>query len=541
MRDRSKISTAAYLRSRVGRVCVAIQAETVPEMIERAEAALSDSSFLEFRLDSLSGSSDSLGKAVVAIGEFLAAQRSRRGDVVAIATCRRKEFGGSFKGTVAAEVKALTQAAEAAFSILDLEIESAEELGADELSTLRDLWVESGAALLISFHDFEKHVDPDGVFERIQKFEPDFVKIVTSALELSDSLSLLTWLKSHADDAQLVAIAMGEPGIVSRVLSLRAGSAFTFAAPEGAETAPGQMTARTLKDLYRIEELDQATRIYGVAGNPIAHSLSPLMQNTAFRRERLNAVYLPLKAENVEDLVNVIRLLPLSGLSVTMPLKELVLPYLANMDPLAAKLGACNTIRLGADGKLYGFNTDVAGIIRPLEKRITLKGAQVLVLGAGGVSRAAVYALADKGADVTVWSRDPGKASRLAQEAGVKTIERKKIAQTNFDALINGTPCGMAGHEHPLPLEHGEWEAKLVFDLVYNPLDTPLIEEARLRDVPVIQGVEMFVQQGVRQFELWTGKPAPEAEMSRAVLFALNKAEAARTWVGQAGSMFPAR
>jgi len=525
MPDRSAIPTATHLRSRVGRVCIALQAPSVEAMLRRAEAALNESAFLEFRLDSLANPV----AGVLPIAAFLAQQRARRGEVAAIATCRRTVAGGNFQGSLSAELDILTRAAQAGFSLLDLEIESAEQLGPEKLAPLRVRWEADGAALLLSFHDFHSAADPEPVFQRIQRFAPDFVKIVTTAPTLSASLDLLTWLKAHADNAQLVAIAMGEPGIVSRVLSLRAGGAFTFAAaPDGSETAPGQMTARTLKDLYRIEELNQATRIYGVAGNPIAHSLSPLMHNTAFRRERLNSVYLPLKTEKLEDLLHLVHRLPLSGLSVTMPLKVEILPHLANIDPLAARIGACNTVLLGEDGKLQGFNTDAAGIVRPLEKRLPLKSARILVLGAGGASRAAVYALAEKGAEVHLWSRDPAKTEALAAEAGVQPIARNQIPTIEFDALVNGTPCGMVGHPHPLPLEHREWQAKLVFELVYNPLDTPLLQQARLRGIPVIQGVEMFVQQGARQFELWTGKPAPEAEMQRVVLFALQQAQASR-------------
>jgi 3-dehydroquinate dehydratase/shikimate dehydrogenase len=160
----------------------------------------------------------------------------------------------------------------------------------------------------------------------------------------------------------------------------------------------------------------------------------------------------------------------------------------------------------------------------------------VLVLGAGGAARAAVYGLVDKGADVAVWSRKESHAAELAAHAATsgdrslpatsgkaRTIPRKQIAVTEFDVLINATPCGMHGNPHPLPLETEEWHARLVFDLVYNPLDTPLLQAARARHIPTIQGVEMFVHQGARQFELWTGKPAPEAEMLRVVLFALTR------------------
>jgi 3-dehydroquinate dehydratase/shikimate dehydrogenase len=514
MPHRAAISPAAYLRLRTGRVCVALRGSTATELLDRAETALGESQFLEFRLDSVN---DPVA-AVPLVGEFL----SKHKDVAAIATCRRKAHGGSFVGALAAELKILAAAAEAGCAIVDLEIESAEEASPTALEAIRD----SGVALLISFHDFQKPVDPETVFARIQRFEPDFIKIVTTARSLTDSLRLLQWIKHRSGDAQLVGIAMGEAGVVSRILSLRAGSAFTFAsAPDGAETATGQMTARTLRDIYRVDQIDQATRIYGVAGNPVSHSLSPLMQNSAFHRERINAVYLPLKTETVEDLLTLARQLPLSGISVTMPLKQLVLPHLANADPLTAKLGACNTIRTGADGKFYGFNTDVAGIVRPLEKRMALKGARVLVLGAGGAARAAVFGLAEKGAQVAVWSRKEATARELAASAGATSISLQQIATREFDILINATPCGMTGNPHPLPLEPRSWKARLVFDLVYNPLDTPLLQEARARGFATIQGVEMFAYQGARQFEIWTGKPAPETEMLRVVLFALSKAQ----------------
>jgi 3-dehydroquinate dehydratase/shikimate dehydrogenase len=331
-------------------------------------------------------------------------------------------------------------------------------------------------------------------------------------------------IEDRSLSAHVVGIAMGEEGIVSRVLGPRAGAEFTFASSsDGAETAAGQVTARTLRDLYRVEHLDQATRVFGVAGNPIAHSLSPLMQNTAFRREGVNAVLLPLKVRMLDDLLALVRELPLAGVAVTMPLKREVLPHLANMDPLTARIGACNTLRTGADGKLYGFNTDVAGVVRPLEKRLKLKGARIAVLGAGGAARAAVFGLVEQGAEVFIVNRTHETAVALAKQAKAKALKHELFARGHFDVLINTTPCGMAGEKQALPIAENELNAGLVFDLVYNPLETPLLKLAKERGIPVVSGVEMFVQQGARQFEIWTGKPAPEAEMLRVVELALKR------------------
>jgi len=507
---------AAPQRLRVGKLCVAIQGATVAELITRAESALKDTKFVEFRLDAL----PKPAAALPILKEFLDEHR----DVVAIGTCRREPHGGSFAGSLAAEFDILLKAAEAGCRIVDLEVESAEEAKPAQLQKLRSGLHAAGAALLISFHDFTRTRGLDHAADRIAAFEPEFVKVVSTARSLADNLAVLKLIQDRSLHAQVVGIAMGEEGLVSRVLGPRAGAAFTFASSDdGAATAPGQVTARTLHDLYRVENLDQATRIFGVAGNPIGHSLSPLMQNTAFRRESVNAVMIPLKVKALSDLLTLFRELPLSGSSVTMPLKQELLPHLANMDPLTARIGACNTLRTGADGKLYGFNTDVAGVVRPLEKRLRLKGSRIVVLGAGGAARAAVFGLVDQGAEVFIVNRTHETAVALARQAKAKALKHELLKKSHFDVMINTTPCGMVGVKQALPIAEDELNAALVFDMVYNPLETALLQLAKARGLQAISGLEMFVQQGARQFEIWTGKPAPEAEMLKVVELALRK------------------
>ncbi len=505
----------ASARLRLGKMCIAIQAASPAELIERAEIALKDANFLEFRLDSLPKPAATLPK----VKDFLVHHR----EVSAIATCRRKANGGGFTGSLTAELEILTKAAQAGCQIMDLEIESAEAAKPSQISKLR----EAGAALLISFHDFTRTRSLEQAADRIEAFKPDFVKVVSTARSLSDNLAVLRLIEDRSLSSHVIGIAMGEEGILSRVLGPREGGAFTFASfSDEAETAPGQVAAHTLRDLYRLESLDQATRIFGVAGNPIAHSLSPVMHNAAFRREVVNAVMLPLKARALDDLLTVIRELPLAGVAVTMPLKQEVLPHLANMDPLTARIGACNTLRTGADGKLYGFNTDVAGVVRPLEKRLRLKGARIAVLGAGGAARAAVFGLVEQGAEVYIVNRTHETAVALARQAKAKSLKHEAFAKQHFDVLINSTPCGMKGVKQSMPIAANELNASLVFDMVYNPMETPLLALARSRGVPIVTGTEMLVQQGARQFEIWTGKPAPEAEMLRVVEHALRRREA---------------
>ncbi len=513
----SPSATSQLIRTRIGKVCVAITGSTPAEMIEKASAVVKESPFLEFRLDYLEKPLAALPKLKAFFAENTAA--------TAIATCRRTPNGGKFAGTLAAEIEVLSKAAGAGFHIVDLEIESAEALKKGELEKLRA----TGVALIVSFHDFKETKDLDKVYERMTPFQPDFYKIIPTAKTLTDNVTLMRFIEKTAENANVVGVCMGDAGIISRVLSLRAGSSFTFAAAtKGEETAPGQIAARTLIETYRVDQVDNATRVYGVAGNPIKSSLSPIMLNTAFRRETVNAVYLALQATKVTDLLKLVQEIPIHGLSITMPHKQEIMQYLENTDPLSAKIGACNTVMRAQDGKLYGFNTDVAGIVGPLEKRISLRGAKVLVLGAGGAARAAVFGLRDRGAEVFILNRTPETAQKLAKQSGSKVLKKEALAKTQFDVIINATPIGMAGMKGTSLIEAKDLNTKLVFDLVYNPIETPLIRMARQKNIPFITGVEMFVQQGARQFEIWTGKPAPEEEMLRVVIHALRQqAEAA--------------
>jgi 3-dehydroquinate dehydratase/shikimate dehydrogenase len=501
-----------YLRSRIGKICVAIIGSNSTELLERAEAVYRESTFLEFRLDYLT-------KPVAALPK-LKAFLADHPEVTAIATCRREANGGKFAGSNIAELDVLQKAASSGFHLVDVELQTAEEVKPQELNKLRA----RGAALILSYHDFMTTKDLDGIFERIRPHEPEFIKIVSTARSLSDNVAMIRFLERARDNANIVGICMGEQGVISRILGPRSGSTFTFAsAIPGKETAPGQISARTLHDLYRVDQLDTATKVFGVAGNPVAHSLSPAMLNAAFRRERVNSVYLPLQTSNLKDLLTLVREVPISGLSVTMPFKQEILKHLQKTDPISEKIGACNTVVRSQDGKLYGFNTDVAAIVRPLEKRMALKNAKVLVIGAGGAARAAVFGLKEKGAEVFVVNRTPAKAQKLAREAKAKSAKREQLAKGGFDVIINATPVGMrGGSKHPV-LEPGEINTRLVFDMVYNPIDTPFIRAARDKGIPVITGVEMFVQQGARQFEIWTGKPAPEEEMLRVVVHELRR------------------
>jgi 3-dehydroquinate dehydratase/shikimate dehydrogenase len=484
-------------------------------MLAIAESMARDNPFIEFRLDYLKQPLAALPN----IHRFLETHQY----VTAIGTCRRADNGGKFKGSLASQLDVLAKAQAAGCQIVDLELQSALKAKPEAVARLR-----SRAGLIVSFHDFHATRKLEETLEKMLKIPADFYKVVTTATTLSDNVAMMKFLQTQSDKHALIGLCMGEQGIISRVLSVRAGSVFTFGAVSAdLKTAPGQVSARDLHSIYRIEQVDAATRIYGVAGDPIEHSLSPVIMNTALRRENVNGVYLPLHAKTLKDLIHCAREIPLHGLSITMPYKQAILPYLDNTDAHTAKIGACNTVVRGQEGKLYGFNTDIAGVIRPLEQRLSIENAKALVLGAGGAARAAVFGLKERGAEVWILNRTAVKAQKLARQAKARTIKRADLRKVAFDVIVNATPVGM-GNTRDCPLKDQEIQARVVFDMVYDPVETHLLQVARAKGIAVIPGVEMFVQQAARQFEIWTGKPAPAGDMLRAVTIALQERAAAQ-------------
>ena len=504
-----------FLPMHLPRVCLALAGDTIDDMLATAESRARDNPFIEFRLDYLKQPLAALPK----IHRFLETHQY----VTAIGTCRRAENGGKFKGSLASQLEVLTKAHAAGCQLVDLELQSALKSKPETIARLR-----SRAGLILSFHDFRATRNLDETLEKMLKVPADFYKIVTTATVLSDNVAMMKFLQARSGQHALIGLCMGEQGIISRVLSVRAGSAFTFGAVSAEQkTAPGQVSAADLRNIYRIEQVDAATRVFGVAGDPIEHSLSPVIMNTALRRENVNGVYLALHAKTLKDLIYCAREIPLHGLSITMPYKQAILAHLDNTDAHTAKIGACNTVVRGQEGKLYGFNTDIAGVIRPLEQRITIENAKVLVLGAGGAARAAVFGLKERGAEVWILNRTSAKGQKLARQAKAHSIKRADLRKVAFDVIINATPVGM-GNTRDCPLKDAEIQARVVFDMVYDPVETHLLQVARAKGIAVIPGIEMFVQQAARQFEIWTGKPAPAGDMLRAVTIALQERAAAQ-------------
>jgi 3-dehydroquinate dehydratase/shikimate dehydrogenase len=347
------------------------------------------------------------------------------------------------------------------------------------------------------------------------------VKIAAEARSIQDSVRLLRLARNSKN---FVAAPMGELGLPARVLALREGSALAYA-PVATATAPGQVSLDELKHLYRAHLLTRRTRVYGVIGEPVSHSLSPILHNTGFVARHVDAVYLPFLVHDLRDFLAAVPEFGVRGFSVTHPHKQTILKYLKECDPLAAEIGAVNTVVVRRDGSLLGSNTDYLGVLRALEEKLRIKGSRILIFGAGGSARAAALALVRAGAAVAICARREKAAKELARDFGGEVVPRAALGTESFDAILNATPVGMHPHDDVSPLALKELNCRLVMDMINRPQKTQLLKLAARKDIATVPGVEMLLAQGYAQWELWTGKRAPEALMRRVVLAALRAQE----------------
>lgn len=382
-----------------------------------------------------------------------------------------------------------------------------------------------------SFHDFNGVPNKlDSIYEQLSS--SGIAKIAVTAKTITDSIPLWNLLDPTSDKS-FIPIAMGEAGKWTRILGLAHGAFMTYASLDsGTETAPGQISAVDLIDVFRVKEIDRETQVYGVLAGDTSYSISPWIHNAGFKAAGMNRVFVPLQVEDIDEFFR--RMvkketrevdLNFAGFSVTNPHKQSIMPWLDEIDGTAAKIGAVNTVKI-EDGKFFGYNTDAPGFIAPLKEHFgDLKNVRVSVFGAGGAARACIYALIAEGADVSLFARDTNKASALGDTFNIPVHEMPSDTRPiNADILVNTTPLGTKGDVQDKTIVGAEQlkDVKLVYDLVYNPTETRLIHEATSARVPAIGGLEMLIAQGAKQFEIWTDEPAPLDAMTDAVKKKLN-------------------
>lgn len=491
-------------------ICVSI-GRTRHKMIVLEHRALAErgAQLVELRLDWLSRIPD-LGRLI-----------DNRPTPVII-TCRRREDGGRWRGNEDQRLTILRSAIVAGVEYVDIE----EDI-ASSIPRYGD------TKRIISYHNFEETpADIEQIHARMTKLDPDIIKVVTLANSPGDAVRMLEL--SRRSDIPTIGFCMGEMGLFSRVLCGKFGSPITYATfSRDRELAPGQLSFEEMRDIYRYDDITAETQVFGVIGDPVAHSMSPLVHNFAFQAADINAVYVPLRvpqdtlARSLDELSSI----GIRGFSVTIPHKQAAAEYSQYASESVRAIGAANTLLRSELDEWSSENTDydaalqsvLLGIDKDNPDEASLMGQKVMLLGAGGAARAVALAMVRSGAIVTIAGRTHKRAIELADEIGCQHCSWENRGAGEPDILINCTPVGMHPEVDDTPYaEHWLTENMVVFDTVYNPETTLLIKDAREKGCRTVSGIEMFVRQAAQQFEMFTGQPGPIDQMRMTIRRAIS-------------------
>lgn len=497
------------------RICVPIRAQTFSELELRVIRAVKFADVIELRLDSLPD--QELSNIAERLSEI-----STRLPIPIIVTFRPAEEGGYRELTIEQRKEFWDRLAGSANLLFDTEQDLVRAF-------------EQSSNIICSYHDFiGVPEDVDRVYERLAATGAAILKIAVYANDAVDCLPIFSLLeRAENEGRQLIGLAMGDAGLATRILGPSRGAYLTYAAlEEDSGTAPGQLTAEQVRSIYRIEKINKQTGIFGLVGSPVMHSISPHVHNAGFEAENIDAVYMPFEVKNLEAFIE--RMVRrntrefdwnVGGLSITAPHKLSVMRYLDWIDERAVEIGAVNTIVVDGD-QLRGYNTDVDGFIEPLASVFDLNGdSRVAVIGAGGAANAVLWSLKNQGVDVVLFARDVEKANRLAQKFEVSCEPATGASFEDFEIVVNATPLGSLGvlEDQTVATADQLRGVKLAYDLVYNPIETQFMREAKAVGCKTLGGMEMLVAQARRQFKLWTGKDAPAEVMLAAALRGLKK------------------
>lgn len=409
-----------------------------------------------------------------------------------LATCRPLREGGRFAGEEGERLRILKSAAEKGFDWIDLE---------GDASTPESL--PSGVRILRSHHSFDSFpASLDAIAERLES-RGDAFKIAVAVEDSSRMTRLLDWMESMSPDRRRIIIGMGEYGQPTRILGGFLGNAWQYVCEDkDAPPAPGQFSLDQARSVYRLQQRESAPTLYAVMGKPVAHSLSPLLHNALLERYGLAGLYLPLPLTSLAPWFRYLDRSPLhfGGFSVTIPYKVDVIEHLTRND---SPIESVNTL-IPLESGWRGLNTDYEGFLNPLRRRIELKGKQAVVLGLGGVARTAVRVLQDSGCQVLAVGRESSKAERFGRLAECSTTTFSDLSE-GADICVNTTPVGQHPDVDAAPIDPCRLRFSLVYDLVYRPRRTRLIELASQQGASTISGLEMFAEQAALQFRSWTG------------------------------------
>jgi len=477
--------------------------------VELQEAAKSGAKLIELRLDFLAKAPD-----------FKRLLANKPCPIVA--TVRRPKDGGRWSGTEDARRTLLRQCVVAGFDWIDIETDVI-----DSIPRFQNV------KRIVSLHDLRGvPEDLEKTYAKMCTQDADVVKIAVTAHSPADNLRVLKLFQNAPKPT--VAFCMGDVGFPSRILSLRCGAPYIYAAfNKERGVAPGLPTFDEATKIYRADHINGDSKIFGVIGDPIGHSLSPLVHNRCFQELGINAVYLPFRVARgeLEAFLKGFDMLPVQGYSVTIPHKETAAQLAEETDDLVDRIGAANTlIRTAAGWKAY--NTDAPAAIASLEAVLPagaegdaspLHSRTILMLGAGGVARAIAHGLAPYHPAFYISNRTAERAQQLVQSVDCRAIDWDARNSVLCDTLINCTSVGMHPNTDESPIHNSFLRPGIVvFETIYAPENTLLVKQARERGCTVLTGVDMFVRQAALQFKLFTGKEPPVDLMNRVVRRALS-------------------
>lgn len=485
-------------------ICVSIGRTRHQQMIAEHQAlAAQGAELVELRLDYIGRSVD--------LNRLL---KNRPTPVVV--TCRPRNEGGRWQRSEEERLMVLRSAIASGVEYVDLE-ESVAASVPRYGKTKR----------IVSFHDFEgTPADLEAIPERLAVHDADIVKVAITPNSFADVIRMLRIMESTK--VPFIGIAMGEIGILTRILAARYGAPFTYCTSSSErKIAPGQLTLQQMRDLYRVDTIDDKTRIFGVVADPVVHSMSPLIFNTAFREDNVNARYIPFRIppEDLELFVRWSRLFGIGGLSITLPHKETIIPMLHVVEAAAQGIAAVNTVVFNAD-EAIGYNTDYRGAMDCLVEAMReftgdddpFRGRTVLLLGAGGVAHAIAYGLRQRGAHIEIAARTLPHGEALAKRVGGRCVPWNHRHDIKAACIVNCTPIGMFPDVESTPYDGSRLERNtLIFDTVYNPESTLFVKDARKAKCHVLTGSYMFIRQAYYQYKAFTGLEPP-GNVMRAVL-----------------------
>ncbi len=422
-----------------------------------------------------------------------------------IATCRPSREGGRYQGEEQDRLDLLQRAAHSGFSWVDLEHDVRESPA-----------LPSSTRIVRSYHCFDHF--PEDLPSRLQSMREkggDVMKLAVSVTTTQHLTTLLEWMESALKATPCVILGMGDLGQPSRLLGGFLGNSWTYVAEdESSKVAPGQPTLKEAVECYQLSNWTSPPLFYGLLGNPIAHSLSPAIHNQLFQHYQLEQIYLPFLLDDVRVWLDYIEKsrLRFQGFSVTLPFKTDVLKVIQQK---TSPVDSLNTLaKRGSQWE--GLNTDYPGFLHALKTHGSLKGKTALVLGNGGVAHTVVKALQDQGTEVTVVGRNRDKVSHFAKRYGCRYTLFSDLPMA-ADLCVNATPVGQFPNIQDSPLANDQLNFELIYDLVYRPEQTQLLELAGRRGLKTISGMEMFVEQAALQFTAWTGL-SPERQMLREIV-----------------------